>query len=94
MDELGDLTAGAFRFLGELSDFLGDNGEPSARLSCTRRFDGCIERKQIRLSGDVRYHLDDMGNLLRVFGEGIDGCLYDLCAVFDLRHVSDDLLHR
>ena len=35
-----------------------------------------------------------MRDLLRVLGKILDGSMDNLCAMFDLRHVSDDLLYR
>jgi hypothetical protein len=40
------------RLLGEFLHLMGNNGEPSSGLTGASRFDGRIQREQIRLLGD------------------------------------------
>jgi hypothetical protein len=47
---------------GERFDFLGDHREAAAGLAGARRFDGGVERQEVRLFGNVGDELDDVAD--------------------------------
>ena len=69
--------AASLAALGELAHLGGHDGEAAAMLAGTRRFDGGVEREEVRLVGDL---LDD-GDLLRDLRHRLDGLLDGLRAL-------------
>ena len=59
--QLADVLRRGLAALGELAHLGGDDREAAAVLAGARRFDGGVEREEVRLVGDL---LDD-GDLLR-----------------------------
>jgi len=59
LDLGGDLVGGLLGLIGQALDLGGDDGKSPARLAGPRRFDGCIEREQVDLAGDVADQFDD-----------------------------------
>src|SRR5947209_14388482 len=53
-DQLRDLLRGTLRILGELTDFLGHDGEAATLLARSRGLDGGVEGEEIGLLGDTR----------------------------------------
>jgi hypothetical protein len=45
--------------LGELANFVGDDGETPAGLPGSRRFDRRVQRQQIRLIGNLAHRRDE-----------------------------------
>ena len=68
-DQLGDLACGYARLLGELSDFLGDDGETASVLARARRFDRGVECEEVRLPGDGGDGVDDRADLVGLLAE-------------------------
>ncbi len=62
-DQVLDLLGGLRRTLGELTYFLGNDSKPLACFARPSGFDASIERKQVRLEGDIVNDADDTGNL-------------------------------
>ena len=67
-----DALRGVAGLLGQLPDFLGDDGETAARLARARRLDGRVQREKVRLVGDIGNRLDNLPNLLRPIAERSD----------------------
>ena len=71
----------------EIPHLFRNNGKSAARLSCTRRFDGGVERQQIGLHGNFVDSLDNFSGLVRGFLDFIDGqghirhCFGTLCGI-------------
>ena len=63
-DQLGDLVCGVLGFLGELSDFFGNDREPAALLPGSGGFDRGVERQQVGLLRDPGDRLHDRADLL------------------------------
>jgi hypothetical protein len=61
----GDVLGGFGRLYRQRFHFGRDHGKALAGLACTRRLDGGVERKQIRLPGNVADQLDHVADLLR-----------------------------
>ena len=91
-DEVADLLRCVLRLLGELSDLLGDDGEPMPVLTGTRCLDGGVEGEQVRLPRDARDHFDDVADLLGALAEfgdnlrGGDDRIGDGVHLIDRRH--------
>jgi len=49
---------------GERFHFGSDDGEATSFFSSSGRLDGCVEREQVRLSGDPTDERDDLGGRL------------------------------
>ena len=93
LHRLRDLLGELARLFGELTDFLGDNCESAPVLTCTRRFDGGIEREQVCLLRNARDDVNAVADLLRALSEcgnrGVD-CLR---SGLDLLHVAHDFVN-
>ena len=72
-DQRGDLTRGALGLLGELADFLGDDGEAAALLAGAGGLDGGVEREEVGLLGDAGDGVDDAADLGGLGGEALHG---------------------
>ncbi len=57
VDQAADLDRRLGRPLGQLPDFVGNNGETAPRFTGPRRLDGGIECQQVGLVGDFAYFL-------------------------------------
>ncbi len=66
--------------LSEVAHFGGDHREAAALFAGTRRFDGCVQRQQVGLEGDLVDDADDVGDLA--------------ARVVDLAHRGDRALHH
>ena len=58
--------------LGQLAHLVGDDGEAQPRLARARRLDGGVEGEQVRLGCDVLDGVDDLRDLERAVGQGLD----------------------
>ena len=88
-DERGDLVRRRARLLGELSYFLGDDGEASSVLACARCLDGGVQCEEIRLLGDGGDGVDNRADLVGFFtehGDDFGGVRYGLCDALHLQH--------
>jgi hypothetical protein len=63
-DQPRDVAGGLCRSVGELADFVGDDGETAAGFTRTRRFDGGVECQEVGLVGNLLDQLDDAADLL------------------------------
>jgi len=71
VNELLDLLGGLRATLRERPDLGRHDGEPSPVLAGPRRLDRCVERKDVGLECNAVDHADDIGHLVRGFGDFI-----------------------
>ncbi len=72
LDEFDDLFCRITRAFGQLSNFFRHHGKTSPAFPGSRRFDGRIERQEIRLLGDVCNHLYNSSNLAGSLAQAFD----------------------
>ena len=85
---------GVGRLLGELADFVGDDGEAAAVLASAGGLDGGVQRQEVRLLGDARDRADDLLDVFGVMAELDDGRARAVDAVADAAHLPDGLRER
>ena len=65
VNDPADVVRKARALLRELADLLRHNGEPASSLAGTRRLDGSVECKEVRLVGDALDHRTGLFDLVR-----------------------------
>ena len=69
IDEPTDLLGGTPDAVGELTDFVGDHGETLAALAGAGRFDGRVDREDVRLFGELVGDFENAADLLGLLPE-------------------------
>src|SRR4029077_4687372 len=72
-NDLAGFGRGAGAALGEVSDFVGDDGEAAAAFAGAGGFDGGVQCQEIRLLGDVADERDAIGDAPSGLGQFIAG---------------------
>ena len=72
-DDRADALGSSPRFVGELANLLGDDGEAAALFAGSRRLDGGVQRQQVGLLGDGGNSVDDPADLPRLGPQRPDG---------------------
>ena len=68
-DLVADIFRGLGSFLGQFLHLVGDHRKTLARFAGSGRFDRGIKSEQVRLFGDRRDHLDDLGDFCTAIAE-------------------------
>ena len=93
-DQALDLFCAVLGTLGQRANLVSDHSKTTALLTCTRRFDGRVERQQVGLLGDVANHLQhtaDTRTFLIQVGDGLGRLFHFTGQTVDLIH---GLLHN
>ena len=72
LDQFGNFLSRLGRFFRQLADFVGDHREAKSVFTGAGRFDGCIQRQQVGLFGEVIDDFDDLADVVGALAEGID----------------------
>ena len=86
LDQHDDVLGGLGRALGQLAHFLGHDGEAQAGFTGAGGLDGRVEREQVGLRRDLLDRVDDLRDLQRAIGQGLD-------LLRDALHLAADPLH-
>ena len=88
-DQVSNFFSSAGGFLGEFTDFIGDNGEAFAMFTGAGGFDGSIEGEEVGLRGNIVDSFENSPNLLGALAHFLDFLSREPNLGFDTFHTFE-----